>query len=62
MDRGAGRENKQHLFPIEREKVSTLPYLDRGHGVQQCPVEEPRSLCSLIDCLFVCLFSRPSSR
>lgn len=33
MDRGAGRENKQHLFPIEAEKVSTLPYLDQGHGV-----------------------------
>lgn len=24
------RENKQHVFPIETEKVSTLPYLESG--------------------------------
>lgn len=40
------RENKQHLFHIETEKVSTLPYLDQGHGAQQCPVEESLSLCN----------------
>lgn len=39
------KENKQYLFPIETEKVSTLPYADRGHSVgQQCPVEETSSV------------------
>lgn len=41
------RENKQHVFPIQTEKVSTLPCLDRGHGTHKCPVEESLSMCRL---------------
>ncbi len=39
---------KKKLFHIETETVSTLPYLDQGHGTQQCPVEELLSLCNFI--------------
>lgn len=43
-------ENKQHLFHIETEKVSTLPYLDQGHGAQQCPMEESLTSCNFYFC------------
>ncbi len=43
-------ENKQHLFHIETEKVTTLPYLDQGHGAQQCPMEESLTLCNFYFC------------
>lgn len=49
------REDKQHLFPIETQKVSTLPYLDRGHGTQSV---QWRSRCHCA----VYLFSPPQGR
>lgn len=58
MDRGTGRENKQHLFPNETEKVSTLPDLDQGHGAQQV---SGGGVVVIVQFFFVCLcvFFRP---